>query len=107
MLRKLAEATRLLCTNLGLFSAIILTVWLPGNVLANYLAFYVYTDDELSRTMRFTNMFEGIFGPIYVAAMIHALSKIKGGQRPRYLESMAVGFRNWGRLFLFDCLLAF
>ncbi len=62
MFTKLAEATRLLCTNLGLFSAIILTVWLPGNVLANYLAFYVYTDDEVSRMMRFTNIFEGIFG---------------------------------------------
>ncbi len=100
MFTKLAEATRLLCTNLGLFSAIILTVWLPGNVLANYLAFYVYTEDEISRMMRFTSVFEGIFGPIYVAAMIHALSRIKGGQRPRYFESMAVGFRNWGRLFV-------
>jgi uncharacterized membrane protein len=75
--------------------------------LANYLAFYVYTDDEVSRMMRFGSVFEGIFGPIYVAAMIHALSKIKGGERPRYLESMAVGFRNWGRLFVVRLLAGF
>jgi hypothetical protein len=99
MLTKLAEATRRLCANLVLFSSIILTVWLPGNVLANYLTYYVDTEDEVLRSIRVGSLFEGIFGPIYVPAMIYALSKIKEGQRPRYFEAMAVGFRNWARLF--------
>jgi hypothetical protein len=43
MLAKFAEATRLLCTNLVLFSSIILTVWLPGNVFTNYLAYVPIT----------------------------------------------------------------
>jgi len=104
MLAKFAEAIRLLSKNLVLFSSIIFTVWLPGNVLVNYLAYYVYPEDEGLRTIRITMFIEAIFGPIYVAAMIHALSKLKEGERPRYLDAMAVGFRNWGRLFVAQLL---
>lgn len=99
MLGKFGEASRLLYTNLILFSAIVLTVWLPGNLLVNYLAYHVYTEDEVLGLMRSTMWIEGIFGPIYIAAMIHALWKLKNGQHPRYSEAMAVGFRSWGRLF--------
>ena len=99
MLSKFGEAGRLLRANLVLFSAIILTVWLPGNLLVNYLAYRVYTEEDVLRLMRSTMWIEGVFGPVYIAAMLHALSKLKNGQRPRYSEAMAVGFRNWGRLF--------
>ena len=47
MLAKSSEATRLLWDNLGLFSSIILTVWLPGNLLMNYLAFKVFSEEEI------------------------------------------------------------
>jgi uncharacterized membrane protein len=43
---------------------------------------------------------EGIFGPIYIGAMIHALSELKQGYRPSYSRSMRVGLQNWGRLFV-------
>ncbi len=100
MLSKFGEASRLLWTNLILFSAIILTVWLPGNLFVNYLAYHVYAEEEVLGVMRSTLWIEAIFAPIYVAAIIHALWNLKNGQRPRYLEAMAVGFRNWGRLLL-------
>ena len=45
MFSKFAEAFRLLWNHLGLFTAIILTVWLPGNILINYM---VYHADEAS-----------------------------------------------------------
>jgi len=98
MIAKFAEAIRLLRMNLFLFSSIILTVWLPGNVLVDYLAAYVYPEDDGFRSIRLNMYIDAIFAPISVAALIHALSKLKHGERPRYLESMAVGLRNWGRL---------
>jgi uncharacterized membrane protein len=42
---------------------------------------------------------EGIFAPLFIGAMIHVLSNLKQGRPARYPEAMAVGFRNWGRLF--------
>lgn len=99
MFAKFSEAGRLLCANLTLFSSIILTVWLPGNLLVNYLLFNASSEEDIVGPMRTTMWIEGIFGPIYLGAMIHALSQIKQGQRPSYSEAMAVGFRNWGSLF--------
>jgi hypothetical protein len=99
LLGKFVEAGRLLCTNLLLFSAIVLTVWLPGNLLVNYLTYHVYAEDDFVGVIRSAVWIEGIFGPIYVAAMIHALWQLKSGQRTRYSEAIAAGFRSWGRLF--------
>nr|WP_143547731.1 hypothetical protein [Rhodopirellula sp. SM50] len=96
---KFAEAVRLLSNHLVLFSAIILTVWLPGNLLINYLAYYVYSEDEIVNLMRSTMWIEGIFGPIYIGAMIHVLWKLKTGEYVSYSEAIGVGIRNWGRLF--------
>jgi len=43
---------------------------------------------------------EGIFGPIYIGAMVYALFKIKQNQKVSYKEAINVGFKNWGRLFV-------
>ena len=101
MFGKLAEAVRLLGANLWLFSRIALTVWLPGNVLINYVAYYVPLTEEqaLMGPARMTMWIEGIFGPIYIGATIYALSKLKQGQAVSYSEAIGVGFRNWGALF--------
>jgi hypothetical protein len=37
MIDKFREAIRLLSSNIGLFSLIILTVWLPGNIIDQLL----------------------------------------------------------------------
>jgi hypothetical protein len=100
MLDKFGEAIRLLFANAILFSSIILTIWLPGNLLVNYLTFNIFGREEILRQLRITMLIESIFGPIYIAAMIHALSRLKEGQRPTYSEAILVGLRNWGRLFV-------
>jgi len=100
MLNKFGEAARLLSANAILFSSIILTIWLPGNLLLNYLTFNVFGGEEILRQVQITMLIESIFGPIYIGAMIHALSRIKEEQRPTYSEAILVGLRNWGRLFV-------
>ena len=100
MLNKFGEAIDLLFTNNILLSSIILTVWLPGNLLVGYLTYNVFGQGEILRQLRITMMFENIFGPIYIGAMVYALSRIKQGQPPTYSEAILVGLRNWGRLFI-------
>jgi hypothetical protein len=98
MLRKFVEAMRLWCTNFVLIASIILTVWLPGNVLEEYLAWYVPSDDDFVRSCRDGSMIETVFGPIYSGALVYALAQLKEGRRPSYLEAISVGLRTWGRL---------
>lgn len=43
-------------------------------------------------------MIEGIFSPLYIGALIYALSRLKQDQTVKYSEAITVGFRNWGRL---------
>ncbi len=99
MLRKTSEAIQLLVGNFPLLALVILTVWLPGNLLVNYLVFYVFDPDDVFRAARVGMWIEGIFGPIYLGAMIHALWQIKQGRPVGYGEAIGVGLRNWGRLF--------
>ena len=74
MFRKLGEAVIILRRSWLLFSGIILTVWLPGNLLVNYLAYYVFPDLGALKQARATMWIEGIFGPVYIGAMVYALS---------------------------------
>jgi hypothetical protein len=99
VLWKYRHAFGLLFSNLGLFGALVLTVWLPANLLINSITYQAQDLANPFLTMKLNSFIEGLFGPIYVAGMIDALSKQARGQRATYPEAMAAGFRNWGRLF--------
>ena len=90
-------AIQLLCSNILLFSAIILTVWLPGNVFVNYLIYH--GDVDVRFMIRAPMLIESIFGPIYIGALVFALAKVMQGEQPSYGESINVGFQKWGSLF--------
>lgn len=98
MLDKFREAISLFISNITLFSLIILTIWLPGNIIINYLDYYVFYEEDFIGLMRIISLIEGLFGPIYIGALIYALSKLKQYQMVTYTEAITVGFRNWGRL---------
>jgi len=104
MLAKFAEAIRLLFANFLLLGAIVLTVWVPGNIYTNFRTFGATDPDAVLRSFRINSILELIFEPIVIGAMIYALSQIKSGGRPGYFESIAVGFRNWGRVFIAQLL---
>lgn len=98
MLVKFSEAFRLLGRNFGLFTAIILTVWLPGNTFANYVAYNAEPASDIG-FVRSSMWIEAIFGPIYIGALVYALFQIKSGRTVTYQEAIAVGFKKWGPLF--------
>ena len=98
MLGKFREAISLFSSNISLFSRIILTIWLPGNIIINYLDYYVFYEADFIGLMRANMWIQGIFGPIYIGALIYALSKLKQYQMVTYTEAITAGFRNWQRL---------
>ena len=99
MFSKLGEAISLLIRHFGLIAAVVLTVWLPGNLLIGYINFFLPAPENELNAFRAAMFIEGIFGPIYIGAMIHALWQIKQEEAVGYGEALRVGFQNWGRLF--------
>lgn len=96
---KFWEAFSLLRSNPGLIAAIVLAVWLPGNLLLNHFYFTIleFGDDA---QMRMGMWIEGLFGPIYIGALAYALFEIKSGRKATYGASMIAGLRNWGVLWV-------
>ena len=54
--------------------------------------------DAMRQSFRYNQLVEGIFGPIYVGAVIFALDRRRRGLHAGYGESIGMGLRNWGRL---------
>jgi hypothetical protein len=101
MIQKIREATGLLTANLVLFSAIVLTVWLPGSILLVYLRLYVFPEtsggDEfrlLTQEIRVSNAIDLAFGPLYVGAILYAANRLKQGLPTTYSESMSYAARR-------------
>ena len=97
MIDRFAEALSIFWGKFWLITAIVLTIWLPGNLLTNYVN-HIY-DGNNYLVFKITLWFETIFGPIYIGALIHALYQIKSGRSATYRESITTGFNKWGRLF--------
>jgi hypothetical protein len=96
---KFGLAFKLLFTNLPLVAAIVLTVWLPLNVMIEYvLAESANPDNPLPFT-QLNNLVEAIFGPIVSGALVWFFSERLDGRSPTYGAAMRCGFGNWGRLF--------
>lgn len=99
MFRVFGDAFKLFFEHSTLFTLLILTVLLPENLFIGYLTRFVYADDSSFGPERVKMWLDGIFAPIYLGAMIHALWEIKRGQPVSYRQAIEVGFKNWGRLF--------
>ena len=99
MFDKIRDGFALLVSHLGLFAAIVLTIRLPGNAVANYLNEYVF-DPTSMEALQFNAGVEWIFGPLYVGAVVYAASRLLQQEEVLYGEAMGVGLRNWFILWL-------
>lgn len=96
----LGETFRLLGGHLDLFTLIVLTVWLPGNLLTNYFEFFGSQGQLPGRALRVGLVIEAIFGPLVASATITTLARIKQGYPVSYWLAMQEGLAAWWRLFV-------
>jgi hypothetical protein len=96
---KLFEAAGILLNHIVLFSCIILTVWLPVNLLIEFQVHGMDEEEAIMATIRMNMWFAGVLGPIPAGAVVYAAARIKQGKSVSYGEAMSVGLRSWGRLF--------
>jgi hypothetical protein len=101
LLGKLVLAARLFVGDLPLITALILTVWLPGNLLTNSVVDRIGgTVEQRIITSALMRIPIGIFlGPIYAAGLIHVLAGRMTGNRSSYRRAIRAGLSNWWRLF--------
>ncbi len=99
----LEETVRLLVRHFDLFTMIVLTVWLPGHLVINYIDFFAPskgTPVAAAHGFRVALLVEGVFGPLVVAATLAALVRIKRGEPATYGAAMRWAFILWPRLFM-------
>lgn len=98
MIDKFGEALSLLWDHIWLFTAIVLTVALPGNVIIKLITLSA-GEANFMATLYVSIWIEVIFAPLYIGALIYALARIKSGKTVTYGEAMNVGLRKWFALF--------
>jgi hypothetical protein len=96
---KLAMAFQLLFGQLPLFTALVLTIWVPGHLLIEMIVAGNPNAADSLRMIQLNNLIEAVFGPIYVGGIITALAGRMSGERTTYVEAMRAGLHHWGRLF--------
>ncbi len=81
--------------NIPLLSALVLTVWLPGNIALNYFEYSNPSDDIQASDFWIPSLIDSIFGPLSLGAVIYALDQRWQGNRVGYFEALRVGFKYW------------
>jgi len=99
MFNKISEAIHLFRTHFKLIASLVLTVWLPANLLIEYYDDNFLYQENIFKIMGAAMWIEALLGPIYIGAIIFLLSEAKQGQNVKYKEAIVEGLRNWGALF--------
>ena len=100
MLNAISRGFKLWVANLPLLVALVWTVWLPGNLLQVWISYSYDEGIAQQAELRLPMFIEGLFGPLYLAAVIYAIDQRRQGKYVGYFESLGAGLRLWGRLFL-------
>lgn len=90
----------ILFTNFTTISKIVLTVFLPVEILKNYLLYTTGTQDNMTLIIRIEMLLESVFGTLTAPALIYALMEIfRTGTAPPVNDSFRWGRRQWARIF--------
>ncbi len=103
--RKLIFSFKLFFGNFFLIAALVLTVWLPGNLASNLIIPEpVPPPERVMNVLLLRFLIETALGPIYAGGILYVLANRMTGQPSGYLEALQVGFHNWWRLFAARCI---
>lgn len=97
-----AEALRVFGSRFSLIAALILTVFLPYDILEKILSLTFFTEQERGGFLAIvmTVGLYSLFSPLFCGAFITVLAAERDGHYISYNEALANGFRFWGRLFV-------
>ena len=96
---KVVMAFRLLFHQLPLITALLLTIWIPGQLLIEAAQAGNPNPVDVLSTVRLSYLVEIVFGPICTGGVITALAAQMSGMKTPYHVAIRAGLHHWGRLF--------
>jgi len=93
------RALKLLGRHLGPLAFLVLMIWLPGNLLVEYLAYEVYDPDDIVESMRASMGIELIFGSFYTSATLAYLFAAERTEEPSISRALRSALAIWPRVF--------
>src|ERR1051325_1433046 len=94
----LKQGWQLYCQHFGIVAAVILTVWLPLELLSSYMDYFVFGTDDFRKSFRFARFLENFFGIIATAGVISIGYSSLRGEQPGFGSALGSGFNAWGRM---------
>ncbi len=98
-MRLVRQAIRIYVAHWRTLAAIVLTFWLPVNLMIEYWLHTVAGPENAAASFRANSAAEFIVGPIEATAFYCALSRTRGGGSVSYSESMRAAFPLWTKVF--------
>ena len=96
---KVVMAFRLLFQQLPLITALVLTIWIPGQLLIEAAQAGNPNPADVLSVVQLSMLVEIVFGPICTGGVITALAAQMSGEKTPYPEAIRAGLHHWGRLF--------
>jgi len=81
--------------NILLIAAITITVWLPVNILINYLLENIFIESSAFQNYKNISYICAFFRPISAASIIFLVYKSKLNEIVTYKDAMIVGLKKW------------
>lgn len=81
-----------------------LALWIPGNLLSNWMDMNVYGDEEPLRSFQLYNFIYLVLGNLFVGAAYSTFWRRLAGQETSVGGMLALGFSHWGRLIVVSLL---
>jgi len=92
------EAWRLYRENFFLLSAIMLTIWIPGEIFLSWMNYSVFGEDDLKHGIQLQRFLDNFFGIIAISGIYYLLRERNAQQPVSYGAALGAGFRFWGPL---------
>lgn len=96
----LTEAWGLYRRHFWLIIALVATVWVPCELFSSYMDYNVFDPDSFRASFKLSRFLDNFIGIIALSAVICYASGALEGTPPSYGDSMRVGTRCWGRMWI-------
>ncbi len=99
MFTRLDAAFKLFLRRLPTATMIVLTIWLPANLVGNYLISQVWGEEALRAPIFYGSLIMLLLDPLVTGALFYLFAETLAGRRCGYGRAMAWGLSRWGLLF--------
>ena len=76
----------------------VMLVWVPCELLSSYMDAFVFGEDDLRKSFKFSQFLDNIFGIIATAGVIHVALHQSTGTPSSIGQAFAAGISNWPRM---------